>query len=75
MSEDKTIHSDAEISDEDLESVSGGEDNFPAFPNQGELPDSVLEGVAGGTRPPSGDSNPSDLTNTTVNSDDIIKPH
>lgn len=41
---------------------------------QDELSDEQLKGVAGGVRPPSGDSNPSDLGNRTVNADDIIDP-
>lgn len=39
------------------------------------LSDEQLKEVAGGVRPPSGDSNPSDLSNRTINTDDIIDPH
>ena len=63
---------ESELSDEQLDKVAGGEDNFPTNP---ELSDSILEGVAGGvSRPPSGDSNPADLTNTTVGTGDVINP-
>ena len=41
---------------------------------QDELSDEQLKGVAGGVRPPSGDSNPSDLFNHTVNTDEVISP-
>ena len=40
-----------------------------------EILDDQLKNVAGGARPPSGDSNPSDANNTTVDNRDIIKPH
>jgi len=41
-----------------------------------ELSDEQLKGVAGGVgRPPSGDLNPSDLSNPTVDTSDIINPH
>ena len=40
-----------------------------------EISDDQLKNVAGGARPPSGDSNPSDAKNTTVDDRDIIKPH
>lgn len=40
-----------------------------------EISDDQLKNVAGGARPPSGDSNPSDAKNTTVDDSDIIKPH
>ena len=40
-----------------------------------EILDDQLKNVAGGARPPSGDSNPSDANNTTVDDRDIIKPH
>ncbi len=41
-----------------------------------EISDESLKKVAGGAgRPPSGDSNPSDLDNGTVGSGDIINPH
>jgi hypothetical protein len=44
--------------------------------NQDELSDEQLKGVAGGVgRPPSGDANPSDLDNATVNTSDVINPH
>lgn len=41
---------------------------------QESLSDEQLKGVAGGVRPPSGDSNPSDLSNRTIDTDDIIAP-
>ncbi|MDX2213497.1 MAG: hypothetical protein SFY66_09430 [Oculatellaceae cyanobacterium bins.114] len=41
-----------------------------------ELSDEQLKGVAGGAgRPPSGDLNPSDLTNPTVDTSEVINPH
>lgn len=44
--------------------------------SQAELSDEQLKEVAGGTgRPPSGDSNPSDLGNSTVDTSDVINPH
>jgi hypothetical protein len=78
MNESKTIQAATEISDAELTAVVGGEEAFvsPNLPGKDELPESALNGIAGGTsRPPSGDSNPSDLTNTTVSSDQIINPH
>ncbi|MBD2462688.1 hypothetical protein H6G89_16735 [Oscillatoria sp. FACHB-1407] len=42
---------------------------------QEELSEDQLKAVAGGVRPPSGDSNPSDLNNPTVDTSDIINPH
>jgi len=40
-----------------------------------ELSDDQLQEVAGGTqRPPSGDLNPSDLTNPTVDTSEVIDP-
>jgi hypothetical protein len=39
-----------------------------------ELSDAQLEGVAGGAKPPSGDANPSDLFNQTVDTSEVIKP-
>lgn len=44
--------------------------------NQDELSDEQLKKVAGGAGyPPSGDANPSDLGNSTVDTSDIIDPH
>lgn len=44
--------------------------------SQEELSDQELKGATGGVgRPPSGDANPSDLTNSTVDTSDIINPH
>ena len=43
---------------------------------QEELSDDQLKSAAGGVgQPPSGDANPSDLTNSTVDANDIINPH
>ncbi len=43
--------------------------------NNEELSDEQLKNVAGGVRPPSGDANPSDLSNSTVDTSEIIDPH
>lgn len=44
--------------------------------DQEELSADQLKKVAGGAgRPPSGDANPSDLGNSTVDTSDIIDPH
>jgi hypothetical protein len=40
-----------------------------------EISDENLKDVAGGVRPPSGDSNPSDAFNRTVDGSDIIEPN
>jgi hypothetical protein len=40
-----------------------------------ELSDEQLKAVAGGVRPPSGDSNPSDLKNPTVDTSQVVNPH
>ncbi|MBD2463071.1 hypothetical protein H6G89_18710 [Oscillatoria sp. FACHB-1407] len=45
------------------------------IPASEELSDQQLNSVAGGTsRPPSGDLNPSDLNNPTVDTSDVINP-
>jgi hypothetical protein len=47
----------------------------PATDKDEEISDENLKKVAGGTgRPPSGDANPSDLGNSTVDTSDIIDP-
>ncbi|NEQ25994.1 MAG: hypothetical protein F6K28_44475 [Microcoleus sp. SIO2G3] len=44
--------------------------------DQEELSADQLKNVAGGAgRPPSGDANPSDLSNSTVDTSDIVDPH